>query len=139
MIMRPARVLMRPAPVDLLTSSAVFVFCLFDGEGQSRSVIVICSRIVFFPRDMFIMSKNAVICAIEHCLRDDGCNEITVAELFARVTTTRGNFQVSYDDFLLILKELESDDLFEFFGESEELIARSQMHPSVPYGNAIPL
>jgi hypothetical protein len=90
------------------------------------------------------MSKNAVICAIEHALRNDGCNEIPVAELYARVRKTRGNFEVSFQDFMTILTELERDGLFESFGERPELsehslIARSQMHPSVPYGGAIQL
>jgi hypothetical protein len=90
------------------------------------------------------MSKNAVICAIEHALRNEGCNEIPVAELYSRVKKTRGNFDVSLQDFLTIVKELESDGLFESFGERPEfsegsLIARSQMHPSVPYGDGIQL
>ena len=90
------------------------------------------------------MSKNAVICGIEHALRGDGCNEIPVAELYARVRKTRGNFDLGLHDFLIILRELESNGLFEFFGEGTELsenslIARSQTHPSVPYGDAIQL
>ena len=90
------------------------------------------------------MSKNAVICAIEHVLRNEGCDEIPVAELYSRVKKTRGNFDVSLQEFIGILKELESDGLFESFGEPHELsgdslIARSQMHPSVPYGDAIQL
>ena len=89
------------------------------------------------------MRKNTVICGIEHALRENGCNELLVAELYARVKKTRGNFEVSLQDFITILKELESDGLFEFFGarpESEDsLVARSQMHPSVPYGDAIQL
>lgn len=90
------------------------------------------------------MSKNAVICGIEYTLRGDGCNEIPVAELYARVKKTRGNSDLSLHDFMTILRELESDGLFESFGESSELsadslIARSQMHPSVPYGDAIQL
>lgn len=38
-----------------------------------------------------------------------------------------------------ILRELESEGLFETFGDNYEnlLIARSQAHPSVPYGNAM--
>ena len=90
------------------------------------------------------MNKNAVICAIEHALRNDGCNEIPVAELYARVKKTRGNFELSLQDFMTTLMELERDGLFESFGERPELsedtlIARSQMHPSVPYGGAIQL
>jgi hypothetical protein len=88
------------------------------------------------------MRKNAVICGIEHALRNEGCSEISIAELYRRVTTTRGNFDVSLQDFITILKELESDGLFEFFGASNDLpadllIARTQLHPSVPYGDAI--
>ena len=90
------------------------------------------------------MNKNAVICGIEHVLRNEGCNEIPVAELYARVKKTRGNFDLSLHDFMTTLKELESDGLFEFFGEHPEfsdgsLIARSQMHPSVPYGDVMQL
>jgi hypothetical protein len=90
------------------------------------------------------MSKNAVICGIEHALREDGCNEIPVAELYARVKKTRGNFDVSLQDFMTILRELHRDGLFEAFGESPDLsenslVARSQMHPSVPYGRPIQL
>ena len=90
------------------------------------------------------MNKNAVVCGIEHALRDEGCNEIPVAELYARVTKTRGNFDVSLQDFITVLRELESDGLFESFGErsdlsEDSLIARSQTHPSVPYGDAIQL
>jgi len=90
------------------------------------------------------MNKNAVICGIEHALRNDGCNEIPVSELYARVRKTRGNFEISLPDFMTLLRELESDGLFESFGENpglseDSLIARSQMHPSVPYGNAIQL
>lgn len=90
------------------------------------------------------MNKNAVICGIEHALRDEGCNEISVSELYARVKKTRGNFDVSLHSFMIILKELENDGLFESFPESAELfedslIARSQMHPSVPYGDGIQL
>jgi hypothetical protein len=90
------------------------------------------------------MNKNAVICGVEHALRDEGCNEIPVAELYARVKKTRGNFDVSLQDFISILKELESDGLFESFGgrpelSEDSLIARSQIHPSVPYGDAIQL
>jgi hypothetical protein len=90
------------------------------------------------------MNKNGVICGIEHALRNEGCNEIPVAELYARLKKTRGNFDVSFQDFMGVLKELESDGLFESFGGRRELsedslIARSQMHPSVPYGGAIQL
>jgi hypothetical protein len=90
------------------------------------------------------MNKNAVICGIEPALRDEGCNEIPVAELFARVRKTRGNLEVSLQDFMTILRELESDGLFESFGErpqlsEDSLIARTQTHPSVPYGDAIQL
>jgi len=90
------------------------------------------------------MSKNAVICGIEHALRDEGCNEIQVAELYARVGKTRGNFEVSLQDFMNILQELERDGLFDSFGAQTELsedslIARSQTHPSVPYGDAMRL
>jgi hypothetical protein len=90
------------------------------------------------------MNKSTVICGIEHALRDDGCNEIPVSELHARVRKTRGNFDVSLQDFLTVLRELERDGLFESFGDIRELsedsmVARSQMHPSVPYGDAIQL
>ncbi len=87
------------------------------------------------------MSKNAVICGIEHALKDEGCNEIPVGELYARVHKTRGNLDLGLNDFQGVLRELVSDGLFELFGEGAELsevslIARSQMHPSVPYGKA---
>jgi len=87
------------------------------------------------------MNKNAVICGIEHALRDEGCNEIPVGEVYARVRKTRGNFNLSLHDFVAVLRELVGDGLFELFGEGTELsegslIARSQMHPSVPYGKA---
>jgi hypothetical protein len=89
------------------------------------------------------MNKNAVICGIEHALRNEGCNEICVVEVYARVRKTRGNFDLSLSDFVAVLRELVSDGLFECFGETElsegSLIARSQMHPSVPYGKAIQL
>ena len=90
------------------------------------------------------MNKSTVICGIEHALRDDGCNEIPVGQLYARVRKTRGNFDLTIQDFLTILKELERDKLFESVGEDPELsedslIARSQTHPSVPYGDAIQL
>lgn len=85
------------------------------------------------------MNKNAVICGIEHALRDEGCNEIPVMDLYSRVKKTRGNFDLGLQDFMTILKELESDGLFEWFGPEpqlteDSLIARSQMHPSVPTG-----
>ena len=88
------------------------------------------------------MSKNSVICGIEHVLRDEGCNEIPVADLYARVRATCGNFDVSLQDFMAILKELESDGLFESFDvefSERSRIARSQMHPSVPWSDAIQL
>jgi hypothetical protein len=90
------------------------------------------------------MNKNAVICGIEYALRNDGCNEIPVGELYVRVKKTRGNFDLSLHDFTTILKELEKDGLFESFGvgpklSEDSLVARSQMHPSVPYGGAIQL
>jgi hypothetical protein len=90
------------------------------------------------------VNKNAVICGIEHALRDEGCNEIIVGELHARVRKTRGNFDLSLEDFLGVLRELVGDGLFELFGERAELsegslIARSQMYPSIPYGKAIQL
>lgn len=83
------------------------------------------------------MNKNAVICAIEHALRNEGCNEISAAELFSRVKKTRGNYDLEFMDFAGILTGLISDGLFEFIMEETELseaslIARSQMHPSVP-------
>jgi hypothetical protein len=88
------------------------------------------------------MSKNAVICGIEFALKNEGCDEIFVGELYDRVKKTRGNMRVSFDDFMTVLKELESDGLFDFGEPSlskDSLIARSQMHPSVPYGDAIQL
>jgi hypothetical protein len=90
------------------------------------------------------MRKNAVICGVEHALRDDGCNEIPVWELYARLRKTRGNFDLSLEELMKVLIELESDGLFEFFDAQPELsehtlVARSQMHPSVPYGDAIQL
>jgi hypothetical protein len=90
------------------------------------------------------MTKASVICGIEHALRNDGCNEIPVGELYARVKRTRGNFELGLQDFVAILKELEREGLFEFFGATLDLpedllVARSQMHPSVPYGGAIEL
>lgn len=83
------------------------------------------------------MNKNAVICGIEHVLRDEGCNEIPVMELYSRVIKLRSIMDVSLQDFMTILRELESDGLFEWFGpepqfSEDSLIARSQMHPSVP-------
>jgi len=90
------------------------------------------------------MNKNTVICGIEYALRDDGCNEIPVSELYARVKKTRGNLALTLEDFLAVLRELERDSLFETFGEGPEiseksLIARSQNHPSVPPGDPIQL
>jgi len=90
------------------------------------------------------MTKNCVICGIEHALRDDGCNEIPVGELYDRVKKTRGNFDLSLREFVMILKELEKDGLFESFGaepdlSEKSLVGRSQTHPSVPYGGAIEL
>jgi hypothetical protein len=90
------------------------------------------------------MKKNAVICAIEQALEHEGCNEVIVAGLYERVKRTRGNLDLSIRDFLEILKELEKDGLFERFGDGSELtenslVARSQMHPSVPYGKPIQL
>ena len=84
-----------------------------------------------------LTTKNAVICGIEHALRNDGCNEVLVTELFALVNKTRGNLGLSFPEFMAILEELEEDQLFQSFGPNRELIARSQMHPSVPYGQAI--
>lgn len=90
------------------------------------------------------MNKNAVICGIEHVLRYDGCNEVPVRLLYEKVKETRCNFNLSFDEFLAIMKELEIDGLFESFnlGENDELsddslVARSQMHPSVPYSDPI--
>jgi len=40
------------------------------------------------------MNRNAIICAIEHALRDEGCNEVKVAELNQRVLKTRGHFNL---------------------------------------------
>ena len=90
------------------------------------------------------MNKNAVICAIEHALRNEGCNEVTIGHLYSDVKMTRCNMEVSFDEFMAVLKELVRDGLFEFFEDSStvsesSLIARSQMHPSVPYGGAIRL
>jgi hypothetical protein len=90
------------------------------------------------------VTKNSVICGIEHALRNDGCNEIPVSELYGRVKKTRGNIELDLQEFITILKELEREGLFEFFGATSELpkdllVARSQMHPSVPYGGAIEL
>ena len=90
------------------------------------------------------MNKNAVICGIEYALKDEGCNEIPVAMLFDRVRKTRGNFDLSMPDFKTVLRDLERDNLFEWFGDTpgltqDSLVARNQMHPSVPLGDAIPL
>jgi hypothetical protein len=87
------------------------------------------------------MNKNAVICAIEHALKNDGCNEIMVSELYERVARTRGNFKLTMGEFISVLEELERDGLFEsILGEEAEisaqsLVARSQMHPSVPHND----
>ena len=83
------------------------------------------------------MSKNAVICAIEHVLRDEGCNEVVVAGIYDRVKETRGNSNLGLQEFLQILRELQGEGLVETFGEPKELsedslIARTQIHPSVP-------
>jgi hypothetical protein len=90
------------------------------------------------------MKKNAVICAIEHALREEGCNEVPVAGLYEEVKKTRGNVDLRMDDFLAILRELEADGLFEAFGEQsrlteDSLIARSQSHPSVGYSRPMQL
>jgi hypothetical protein len=90
------------------------------------------------------MNRNAVIIAIEHALINEGCNEVCVGEIYERVKKTRGNFDLSLQGFIAVLKELESDGLFKFFGEKSKLsenslVARSQMHPSVPYGKPIQL
>jgi hypothetical protein len=90
------------------------------------------------------MKKNAVICAIEYALKDEGCNEIPVAMLFDRVRKTRGNLDLSMQDFMIVLRELEKDGLSGWFGDTpslmeDSLIARSQQHPSVPLGDAIRL
>jgi hypothetical protein len=86
------------------------------------------------------MNKNAVICAIEYALRRDGCNEVPVWELYARVKETRGNLALTVEELIGVLKELEADGLFEslYHGELSEgsLIARSQTHPSVPINDA---
>src|SRR5262245_26808800 len=86
-----------------------------------------------------VISKNTVVCALEHVLRDEGCNEVVVAGVYARVKATRGNFNLDLPEFLAILSELESEGLYKSFGESTELsedslIARSDLHPSVPVG-----
>ena len=77
------------------------------------------------------MCKNAVICGIEHVLRNDGCNEIPISELYARVKVTRGNFSRRSDYFMTVLNELLADGLFERILEERQLtdassIARSQ-------------
>jgi hypothetical protein len=83
------------------------------------------------------MNKNAVICAIEYALRDEGCNEVPVAMVYNAVKKTTGNLGLSMDDFMVVLRELEADGLFEWSGTTDgltedSLIARSQEHPSVP-------
>jgi hypothetical protein len=90
------------------------------------------------------MNKNAVICAIEYALRDEGCNEVPVAMVYNAVKKTRGNLSLSMEDFMTVLRELEKDGLLEWFGDTpglteDSLIARSQQHPSVPLGDAIRL
>ena len=90
------------------------------------------------------MNKNAVICAIEYVLRDEGCNELPIAMVFERVKKTRGNLDLTMAYFMTVLRELEGEGLFEWFGDTpglteDSLIARSQMHPSVPFGDAIRL
>jgi hypothetical protein len=90
------------------------------------------------------MQATRVICAIEHVLRDDGCNEVVTSEVFARVKSTRGNQGLGAEEFLSVLGRLITDGLFEQIGESDELtldslVARSQMHPSVPVGGIIQL
>jgi hypothetical protein len=90
------------------------------------------------------MNKHAVICAIEHALRDEGCNEVPIASVFERVKKTRGNLSLSMPDFMSVLRELEKEGLFEWLGDTpglteDSLIARSQNHPSVPLGDAIRL
>ena len=90
------------------------------------------------------MNKNAVICGIEHVLRNEGCNEVTIGHLYSDVKKTRGNMEVGFDEFMTVIKELARDGLFDFFEDSNtvsesSLIARSQMHPSVPYKGAIRL
>jgi hypothetical protein len=86
------------------------------------------------------MKKNAVICGIEYALRDDGGNEIPVTELYKRVKLTTGNLGLSMEDFMVVLRELEADGLFEWSGSTDgltedSLIARSQEHPSIPRGD----
>ncbi len=90
------------------------------------------------------MNKHAVICAIDHVLRNEGCNEVLIAGVFERVKKTRGNLNLGMDEFMLVLRELEKEGLFEGFGDTpslteDSLIARSQNHPSVPLGDAIRL
>ena len=86
------------------------------------------------------MKKNAVICGIEYALRDEGCNEIPVTMLYNRVKKTRGNLGLSMEDFMVVLRELEADALFEWCGDTpglteDSLIGRSQEHPIVPHGD----
>jgi hypothetical protein len=90
------------------------------------------------------MNKNAVICGIEYALRDEGCNEIPVAMLYNAVRKTRGNLNLSMKEFMTVLRELKTDGLFEWFGDTpglteDSLVGRSQQHPSVPIGDAIRL
>ena len=90
------------------------------------------------------MNKHAVICAIEHALRDEGCNEVPIAGVFERVKKMRGNLNLSMTEFMSVLRELEKEGLFDWFGDTpglteDSLIARSQNHPSVPLGDAIRL
>ncbi len=90
------------------------------------------------------MNRNAVICGIEYALRDEGCNEMPLGWLYSQVKETRGNFDVSFNDLVAIVRELVNDGLFEVFGEDSDLsenslVARSQTHPSVPYGGPIHL
>ncbi len=85
-----------------------------------------------------------MICAIEHVLRDEGCNEVPIANVFEGVKKTRGNLNLSMTEFMSVLRELEKEGLFEWFGDTpglteDSLIARSQNHPSVPLGDAIRL
>jgi len=90
------------------------------------------------------MNKNAVICAIEYVLKDEGTNEVPIVGVFERVKKTRGNLNLSMVEFMAVLRELEQQGLFEWFGSTpglteDSLIARSQNHPSIPLGDAIRL
>ncbi len=87
------------------------------------------------------MSRNRVICGIEHALKNDGCNELPAGEIYERVRRTRGNLTLAVDEFLAALEELEEDGLYEGFGDEAELsltslVARSQTHPAVPLNPA---